>query len=136
MTNNGLAKSYLEKAKKRLKVLEILYADKGYSDVVREAQEMVELCLKGMLRAAGIDPPKWHDVGPLLKEHATLFPADVQAGIGELAEISKKLRKEREFAFYGDDDFIPTEEYSQKDGKQALDWARRVLEAAKRCIEA
>jgi HEPN domain-containing protein len=37
-----------------------------YSDVVREAQEIVELALKGMLRQIGIEPPKWHDVGQLI----------------------------------------------------------------------
>jgi HEPN domain-containing protein len=33
--------------------------------VVREAQELVELALKGMLRAIGIEPPKLHDVETL-----------------------------------------------------------------------
>jgi uncharacterized protein len=31
-----------------------------------------------------------------------------------------RLRKEREVAFYGDADFIPTEEYGLDDGKQAI----------------
>jgi len=35
----------------------------SFSDVVEEAQEIVELSLKGMLRFVGIEPPKFHDVG-------------------------------------------------------------------------
>ncbi len=49
----------------RLKILVVLLEEDAYSDVVREAQEIVELALKGMLRQAGIEPPKWHDVGPV-----------------------------------------------------------------------
>jgi len=50
MTNLSLAQNYLAKAKSRLKSLRVLQEDKDYSDVVREAQEVVELSLKGMLR--------------------------------------------------------------------------------------
>ncbi len=45
----------------------------GYSDVVREAQELVELALKGMLRAVGIDPPKVHEVGGALLSNRDRF---------------------------------------------------------------
>ena len=49
MTNTSLAQSYLVKALKRLKILAVLLDEAAYSDVVREAQEIVELALKGML---------------------------------------------------------------------------------------
>jgi len=48
-----LAQSYLEKASKRLRILEVLMEEEAYSDVVREAQEIVELALKGVLRSLG-----------------------------------------------------------------------------------
>ena len=79
MTNESLARSYLRKANDRLKVLDLLLKEGGYSDVVREAQEPVELALKGMLRAIGIEPPKLHDVGGLLVQHRDRFAPDVQA---------------------------------------------------------
>ncbi|NPV80545.1 MAG: HEPN domain-containing protein [Firmicutes bacterium] len=50
MTGLTLGGSYLIKAEKRLKALDVLFAEEDYSDVVREAQEIVELALKGMLR--------------------------------------------------------------------------------------
>ena len=51
------------------------YIDEAaWSDVVREAQEIVELSLKGMLRQVGNDPPKWHGVGPMLLEYRDRFP--------------------------------------------------------------
>ena len=134
MTSSTLARAYLEKATKRVRVLEVLLEQEAYSDVVREAQELVELALKGVLRAVGIDPPKWHDVGPVLDEHSRLLPAGVQAQVPRLREISRWLRREREFAFYGDIDFIPTEEYSRADAEQAMADARFVLESARRVI--
>jgi hypothetical protein len=40
MTNRSLAESYLVKARKRLLVLDLLFREEAYSDVVREAQEL------------------------------------------------------------------------------------------------
>lgn len=48
MTSISLGASYLTKAATRLKVLDLLLREQAYSDVVREAQEVVELALKGM----------------------------------------------------------------------------------------
>jgi len=120
MTNSALAMSYLTKAKSRLKLLPLLLADCNFSDVIRESQEIVELALKGILRQMGIEPPKWHDVSELLISHQERFPEPFQLRIPRLAEISKWLRKERELAFYGDIDFIPSEEYTEKDAKRAI----------------
>ena len=136
MTNVSLAQSYLIKAQKRLRVLPALLAEDAWSDVIREAQEIVELALKGMLRHVGIEPPKWHDVGALLQEYRTRFPPDVAQQVDDLAEISGWLRKEREFSFYGDIDFIPTERYSREDAERALNDARRVVAAAELLIPA
>lgn len=134
MTNVSLAQSYLMKAVKRLKVLDLLLAEKAYSDVIREAQETVELAQKAMLRQVGIDPPKWHDVGSILLEHRGLFPKKTQKLLEKLADISKWLRKERELSFYGDIDFIPTEEYSLADARRAVRDARLTVESARRII--
>jgi len=134
MTNRTLAQSYLSKCKKRLKVLEVLLAEEAYSDVVREAQELVELALKGILRQIGVEPPKQHDVGGLLVEFKDRLPSEVAAQAEKMAAISKWLRKEREFAFYGDVDFIPTEEYTRRDAERALRDARLVLEMAEKVI--
>ena len=47
-------------------VLELLAARQGWSELVREAQELVELATKALLRQVGIDPSRLHDVGPVL----------------------------------------------------------------------
>ena len=127
MTSVTLARSYFEKARKRLRALSVLFEDAAYSDVVREAQELVELALKGALRFVGIEPPKQHDVGGLVLEHRHRFPGPVAAAAERLASISHRLRKEREFAFYGDEDFIPTEEYTRDEAGAALEDAQFVV---------
>lgn len=134
MTNHDLARSYLNKAEKRLKILEVLLHEEDYSDVVRESQEIVELCLKGMLRFVGIEPPKFHDVGPILVEHKKRFRGISSREILRMAKISKKLRKDRELSFYGDIDFIPTEEYALRDAKEAINGAKYVVNMGKKFI--
>jgi HEPN domain-containing protein len=134
MTNVSLARSYLIKARKRLAILPVLLEADAFSDVVREAQEIVELALKGMLRQVGVEPPRWHDVGGVLQEYRTRFDAGVEAEIDTLARISAWLRKEREFSFYGDIDFIPTEQYGPEDAGRAMADAERVVAVAGRAI--
>ncbi|MBD3414975.1 MAG: HEPN domain-containing protein [Candidatus Aminicenantes bacterium] len=136
MNTKSLAESYLKKALDRLDVLDLLFKKGAFSDVIRESQEIVELSLKGMLRFVGVEPPKIHDVGGLLLEHKDKFSQDISKRLKKLAEISKRLRKERELAFYGDIDFIPTEEYTREDAKEAIKDTRMVTKAAKELIKA
>lgn len=134
MSSRELALSYLFKAKKRLKALQVLFEEEDYSDVIREAQEIVELCLKAMLRSAGIEPPKIHEVSSLLIEHKDRFREDISKEFEEIARISRRLRKERELAFYGETDFIPTEEYTEEDAREAIRGAEFVLRIAEKTV--
>ncbi len=113
----SLANSYLTKARVRRQALDLFWAAEDYSDVVREAQEIVELATKGILRGIGVEPPKRHDVAGLLAHYEDRLP---KAEWARLAAASKWLRTEREFSFYGDIDFIPTEEYSAAEAKEAI----------------
>ncbi len=96
---------------------------------------MVELAQKAMLRQIGIDPPKWHDVGGIILEHMEKFPEEVHKDLPEIAEVSKWLRKERELSFYGDIDFIPSEEYTHADALKAIEGAKKVVEVARKLIK-
>lgn len=135
MTQDELARSYLTMASQRQRTLQLLLDEGAHSVVVRESQAIVELALKAMLRQVGIDPPKWHDVGGILLENRALFPSLTDAALAELARISKWLRAERELAFYGEIDFIPTEQYARADGERAAADAESVLAVAKAFLE-
>lgn len=98
-TPRELAAGDHRKCDDRLAALEVLHARAGFSDVVGESQEGVELALKGMLCWAGIDPPKIHDVGDLVLQFAARLEGLSRHELIALAEASKELRKEREFSF-------------------------------------
>ncbi|QSR84368.1 HEPN domain-containing protein [Methylacidimicrobium sp. B4] len=134
MTSESLAQSYLRKAEARIAFLAHLLEREDYSDVVREAQEAVELALKAVLRQAGIEPPHVHDVSRLLRAHRASLAGPIQEHLEELARISARLRKERELSFSGDIDFIPTESYSREDASQALREAVFVVDKAREAV--
>ncbi len=136
MTTLQLAFGYLRKCESRIAMMEVLINREEWSDVVRESQEIVELALKGILRSVGIDPPKWHDVGELLVEHKNKLLQLEESRIQELAEASKLLRGEREFSFYGDVDFIPTDQYHRDDAMKAFGYAKNASAALKTALAA
>ena len=132
MTNDDLAKNYFRKVRARIKALHTLLNEESYSDVVRESQEAHELLLKGALRFVGIDPPRWHDVAPIMAENQERFPKGVTLHLKRIADGSKKLRKERELSFYGDEDFLPDESYDVSEAKkwlQEVEWLYALLMA-------
>lgn len=135
MTGLELSRAYLAKARLRLELLQLLAAREGWSDLVGEAQELVELASKAMLRQVGIDPPRLHDVGPVLLAEQQRFPANMRERIPGLADDSQWLRAQRELAFYGDVEWIPTERYGPGDGARALAAAEAALELATMLIE-
>ena len=94
MTNRTLALSYLKKANDRLDVLDLLYKKRAFSDVIREAQEVVELSLKSMLRFVGVEPPKIHDVG------VHRIPLGLEGGEGQ--GIVKPDSRALEYPFFLD----------------------------------
>lgn len=127
MTSHKLVQAYMAKATVRIKALHFLHQEKGYSDVVREAQECVELMLKALLRAVGIESPKVHDVSQTLRTHQQSLPSLIQTNLDEICHISRTLRKDRELSMCGTEDWIPTEEYGIKDSQLAIESAEKIF---------
>lgn len=128
MQNKELAADYIKRAKVRLEAVALLLQLESYADVVREAQEAVELALKGLLRKAGIQPPRIHDVSSILLEEKAQLPEGIQGSVERLAKISKSMRRDRELAFYGTEDLTPSAFYAKEDAELALADARWVVE--------
>lgn len=101
--------------------------------VVRRCQEAVELALKGALQWAGLEVPRVHDVGAVLRQHPDRFPPDFRASVPKLASISRALRAEREISFYGDEESgLPPEMlYDADDAAEAMARAGFVLNACR-----
>jgi HEPN domain-containing protein len=134
MSKKRLIEDYIFRAEKRIKMLEFLKNEGAYADVVREAQEVVELLLKGLMIAFGLDVPKVHDVSKYIEQNIEIFPEMIKKNIEKLKVISKTLRKERELAFYGLIDWIPSEEYTFEDADNSINWAKEVFNIVKSAL--
>src|SRR5208337_1357134 len=115
MFNDALDADYLKRSGHRLKALHVLMNEESWADVVRESQELVEITLKALLRAARIEVPQVHDVSPLLEQNRDMLPAGIRPRIEELVHISRFLRRDLELAFYGSEDLTPSEFYTRED---------------------
>jgi HEPN domain-containing protein len=132
-----MARSYLRQAEERVKHAEEALRTGNYAFTIRQSQEVVELSLVSALRLVGIEPPKWHDVGLVLKGERELFPEWFKERIDETASISRRLRREREPSMYGDEETgaPPDQLYSLMDAEEALQSSKTVLKLCLRLIE-
>jgi len=130
MTNLDLAAGFFRQAEARFKHLGLAMKEENYAYTVRLAQECVELSLKALLLSAGVEPPKWHDVGKTLRDNAGRFPRLTGEQVKELAHISARLRADRERSMYGDEETgIPADQlYTDYDAAVAAEWAGKVLD--------
>jgi HEPN domain-containing protein len=134
MKNITLAEDYITRAGHRLEAVSILMERKSYPDVVRESQEVVELCTKALLRHCNMEVPRLPDVSDILKSEKNKLPKETQAHVERLSRISKELRRDRELAFYGAEDLTPMNFYQEEDALKALQDARWVHQTCKEAM--
>jgi len=132
--NRELAIDYVRRAEARVRALDVLFSAKSWADVVREAQEIVELALKGLLRSCAVEAPRIHDVSDVLVAEQERLPPGVRAEVDRLAAISRDLRRDRELAFYGAEDLTPSSFYTRDDAVRAREGARRVVRVVKPAV--
>ena len=103
-----------------------MFEKEKWNIVVRKAQEVVELSLKGILKIMGIDFPKVHNVAPLfvnlLQEKGIELGKEVS---DRILSISMLLAKDRAPAFYGE------KVYSRDDAEIAQNGAKEIVERIK-----
>ena len=123
MTNFESCDQLLNDAKTYYEEMQRMFEREKWHIVVRRAQEVVELSLKGILKLMGIEFPKVHNVAPLfvtlLREKGIELETEVSA---KIVSISKKLAKERAPAFYGE------KLYLKEDAEKAQKGAKEILE--------
>jgi len=136
MNNISMAEVYLRQASERIRHAREALEYGNYPYVIRQCQEAVELLLKASLRLVGVEPPKWHDVGPVLKKEMERFPEWFRKEIPMLSRISRRLRREQEPSMYGDEETgtPPDELYDKDDATEALEWASYVLSAVEKLL--
>jgi len=116
----------IEDAEIYYKEMKMAFKEKRYNIVIRRAQEVVELSLKGILKIGCVDYPKVHNVAPLfvkfVKEKKLEFDEKI---LEKIQNISEKLSKERAPAFYGE------KIYNEEEAKEAFEGAKEILEFVK-----
>ena len=132
-----MALSYVRQAEERLHHAEEAVERGSYPYVIRQCQEAVELMLKAALRLVGVEPPRWHDVGPVLRRESQRFPDWFRGDIPTMARYSRRLRREREPSMYGDEETgLPPEAlYDREDAEEALEMAKYVHERVRRLVD-
>ena len=106
MTSIRLAEAFLDRARTRLKALDALRAEADFSDVVREARDIVDLCIRGMLRVMDIEVSRWREAGEILQENIRRFPSEIVAHEERLMGILKDLAQANEIP-PSDEDPVP-----------------------------
>lgn len=105
------------------------FNEKDFNMVVRRAQEVVELTLKGALKTLGVDYPKVHDVAPLFSDQVRQKRGtDDPTVLQRIEEISLWLAQSRAPSFYFD------REYGTEDAEQALQDAAFVFSEVRKLL--
>ena len=132
-----VAKAYLRQAEARLKDARDALLEGNYPYAVRLSQECVELSLKAVLKAVGIEYPKIHDVSDILVEVEGRFPEWFRVELGFLRESSRVLVKKREISLYGGEEAFlsPEEVISRVDAEDATQRAGKTYELCKRLVD-
>lgn len=131
-----VAKSYLRQAKARLDDANDALREENHPYAVRLSQECVELSMKAVLKAVGIEYPKIHDVSDIFPEIRDRFPDWFKTEIDFLSESSKLLFKKREPSLYGDEEALipPNEMMSENDAEDATNRAERTYNLCEKLI--
>ena len=122
MTSAQMARRYIGEAGGRTDLVRLAFQKGLWATVVREAQECVELFLKGALRLVAVEPARTHDVAELLRRERMRFPDWFRSQVDYLASISSELAGDRGIAFYGDErqGIGPQDLFDEADAARAL----------------
>lgn len=125
MTADDMARGYFTLAIVRADALPVFHSAASWPNVVREAQEAVELFLKAALRSVGVEPAKTHDVAPQLRTSAARFPEWFAEHVADLAFISAQLAGDRGASYYVDErsNLPPDKLFDQADAERAMEQA-------------
>ena len=136
MTSSRMGRQYIEEARGRMALVRLALERGMWAATVREAQECVELFLKGALRLVAVEPARTHDVAAALRTEVARFPEWFRPSIDALASISTQLAGDRGMAFYGDEgrELGPQELFDEESARRAVRDMEFVVELCGRLL--
>ncbi len=132
MGNTELVSDYISRSSIRLGWIDALYFHESYADVVLESCEVIELCFRALLMRYGINDFDIHDVSSIIEENRASLKSLTDTEVVEISKISRHLRRDRELAFYGNEDLTPSEFYRKEDAELAKSQAIDVVRIIKK----
>ena len=136
MTSSRMGRLYVEEARGRVTLVRVALEKGLWAATVREAQECVELFLKGALRLVAVEPARTHDVAEVLRRERDRFPEWFRSAIDRLAAVSTEMAGDRGPAFYGDEreELGPQELFDEADVRRAVQDTEVVAQLCERLL--
>ena len=136
MINKRLAENYLSDAASILDEAKSARDKRLYHRTIRRSQEAFELALKAILRSAGIEYPKEHEVSDALRDNVSKFPNWFREKAPYLETGSAWLSERRGVAMYGDEvSGKPASQlFTPSDSEQALEYAQEAVEITRKLL--
>jgi HEPN domain-containing protein len=133
-----MSRFYMEEARGRTELVRLALERRLWATVVREAQECVELFLKGALRCVAVEPARTHDVADILRREVNRFPEWLRPHVQRLASISAQMAADRGLAFYGDErqQTGPQELFDESDARRCVEEMELVESLRTRLLDA
>jgi len=133
MTSIRLAEAFLGRARTRLQALLALRTEAEFSDVVREARDIVDLCFRSMLRIMDVEVSRWREAGEVLMENMRNLPPEVRAHEERLISIWHDLGQANECVL-PDEEPPPSIQMNIADADSATSEAKWVLGMAESTV--
>ena len=136
MNNKLSAKAFLSDAEVIVDESRASFDKKHWHRVIRKCQEATELTVKGLFKYVGIEYPKTHILGRVIKREIgkhNLFGKD---DLRKMAYISDSLAFDRGPSFYGSPDGIPASDlFDRDDATEALENTKWLIGKIKAVIK-
>ncbi|MFQ6040177.1 MAG: HEPN domain-containing protein [Candidatus Poribacteria bacterium] len=130
MNNYDVNEKLLNEAKEHYEEMQRAFKRNSWNRTIRRAQEVVELCLKGLLKAVGIEYPKVHDVSGVFARACIQKGIEIDSKrLQEIKAISSDLAEKRAPAFYMEID------YTKQQAEEAMQSAEKVFAVANKLSE-
>ena len=131
MNNKWSAKAFLSDAEVILAESRASFEQGHWHRVIRKCQEAVELAVKGVFKYLGIEYPKSHILGRVIKRELSKYDLFDRDDLTKMAYIADYLALDREPSFYGSPEGIPASElFDKDDAEEALEdteWLIRLI---------
>jgi HEPN domain-containing protein len=136
MNNKKSAEAFLSDAKIILEESRFSFEKGHWHRVIRKCQEATELGIKGLFRYLGIEYPKSHILGRVIKKELNKYNLFSKEELGKIALISDTLAFDREPSFYGSPEGTPAAKlFDQDDAEEAIGNAEWVINIIRKIIE-